>query len=147
MHSSFHLIYGNLVRKYKKVMIRLQKEDEDKLKIRVFFPNWGLNHYLRVYPWVLRLLHHCTVLHVDNWCVLVWCVTFWTDSFYCSCSRYTLQRTSRVFWTTYLTVNVQFVLFTHVYWIDGFTVKSNSSHSTYYFHWTGGVFWTNYLIA
>ena len=37
MHPNFHLIYGILVCKYKNVMIMLQKERENPLKIRFCF--------------------------------------------------------------------------------------------------------------
>jgi hypothetical protein len=41
MHPNFHLIYGILVCKYKNVMIMLQKEWENPLKIRFLFSNRG----------------------------------------------------------------------------------------------------------
>jgi hypothetical protein len=48
MHPNFHLSYGILVRKYKKVTITLQKERENPLKIFFCFQTGIASGYTEV---------------------------------------------------------------------------------------------------
>ena len=69
MHPNFHLSYGILIRKYKNVMITLQKEWDNPLKIRFCFQT-GDKIVIYVSTrghWDCTILqHHCTTFGFDS---------------------------------------------------------------------------------